>query len=89
MSSTPGNAYLTIGPGQSTFEDWVDLTFYGARQDRLTGKAYIDKIIPGSGIVRLPDAYTQTASDYVNWDWTNNTFNWYWGNNGRLIMEVL
>jgi hypothetical protein len=90
MSVYQGNAYVTWGPGQTSTEDWVDLTFYGVRQDRATGHAYIDKIVAGSDIVRLPDTTVQMPSDYVNWDWTQNTFNWYWdpANTGRLIMEV-
>ena len=89
MGALIGNSYINIGPGQSSIESWVDLTFYGVKQNRLTGQAYIDKIIPGSGVVRLPDSNSQSVTDYVNWDWTQNTFNWYWGENGRLIMEVL
>jgi len=83
-----GNTYINIGPGQTSTEDWVDLTFYGVKQNRLTGQAYIDKIVSGSDTIRLPDTHTRTDTDYVNWDWTNNTFTWYWGSNGRLIMEV-
>ena len=82
-------SYINIGPGQTDLEGWVEQTFYGVRQNRQTGLASIDKIIPGDGVISLPDAYTVRSNDYVNWDWTYNTFNWYWGQNGRLIMEVL
>ena len=82
-------SYINIGPGQTDLEGWVEQTFYGVRQNRQTGLASIDKIIPGDGVISLPDAYTVRYNDYVNWDWTYNTFNWYWGQNGLLIMEVL
>jgi hypothetical protein len=82
-------SYVNIGPGQTDIEGFVDRTFYGVKQNRQTGQAYIDKIVAGSDPIRLPDPYTQTSTDYVNWDWTYNTFSWYWGENGRLIMEVL
>ena len=82
-------SYINICPGQTDLEGWVEQTFYGVRQNRQTGLASIDKIIPGDGVISLPDAYTVRYNDYVNWDWTYNTFNWYWGQNGRLIMEVL
>ena len=82
-------SYINIGPGQTDLEGWVEQTFYGVRQNRQTGLASIDKIIPGDGVISLPDAYTVRSNDYVNWDWTYNTFTWYWGENGRLIMEVL
>ena len=89
VSTFVGQSLINVGPGQSTIEDFVDKVFYGVKQNRLTGQAYIDKIIPGEDVVSLPDPYTQRTTDYVNWDWTNNTFSWYWGDNGRLLMEVL
>jgi hypothetical protein len=86
---TGGESVVNIGPGQSSIEDWVDLAFYGVRQNPQTGEAYID-IIAGDQPVRLPDANTILPTDYRNWTWSSNTFNFYWDSsgNGRLIMEV-
>ena len=82
-----GNSLVNIGPGQSSVEDWVDLVFYGVRQNTQTGAATIDKIW-GDSAIALPDAYTKRSDDYKNWIWTNNTLQFSWGSNGRLIMEV-
>jgi hypothetical protein len=84
-----GQSFINVGPGQTDMEGFVDRTFYGVKQNRQTGQAYIDKIVSGSDVISLPDPYTIRTTDYVNWDWTYNTFSWYWGENGRLIMEVL
>jgi hypothetical protein len=85
---TVSQSVVNIGPGQGDIEDWVDLAFYGIRQDSVTGAASIDKII-GDAPISLPDQFTVRSNDYKNWVWTKNTFQFYWGEQGRLIMEVL
>lgn len=84
-----GNSLINIGPGQTSTEDWVDTTFYGIRQNPQTSETYID-IIAGDAPIRLPDAYTQLPTDYKNWQWSFNTYNYYWdpAGTGRLLMEV-
>lgn len=82
-----GQTVITIGPA-GTVEDWVDTVFYGVRQNTVTGAASIDKI-SGTEVVSLPDQYTTRENDYVNWMWTTNTFQFSWGAQGRLLMEVL
>jgi hypothetical protein len=81
-------ATINIGPGQTDLEDLVDRVFYGVRQDTETGKASIDKIY-GDAPISLPDYYTVRKDDYKNWIWTYNTLRFSWGENGRLLMEVL
>ena len=82
------SSLINVGPGQTTLEDFVDLVFYGVRQNTDTGEASIDKIY-GDAPISLPDEYTVRKDDYKNWIWTQNTFSFSWGENGRLLMEVL
>ena len=83
-----GPSTTNIGPGQTDLEDIVDRAFYGVRQDTETSSVTIDRII-GDEPISLPDAYTVRKTDYKNWVWTYNTLRFSWGNEGRLLMEVL
>jgi|CryBogDrversion2_4_1035264.scaffolds.fasta_scaffold00930_2 hypothetical protein len=79
----------TIDSNSATLEDFVDKIFYGVRQDSATGHATIEKIA-GDSPISLPSATSQSANDYRNWMWTNNTFTFSWNNaTGHLLMEVL
>lgn len=81
-------SFITVDPGSATVEDLVDKAFYGVFINKTTGKMIVDRIA-GDEPIRLPDAYSQTNEDYVNWVWTYNTFQFSWGTNGHLILEVL
>ena len=81
-------SFINIGPGQTSLDDFADMVFYGVRQNTETGAASIDKIY-GDAPISLPDEKTVRKDDYKNWMWTNNTFQFSWGENGRLLMEVL
>ena len=72
----------------TTIEDLVDKTFYGLRQDTLTGQAYIDTI-SGDEPIRLPSSLEVTPNDYLNWMWSYNTFRYSFTEAGRLEMEIL
>lgn len=77
------------GEYSATVEDLVDKAFYGIRVDRETGQAFID-IITGDSPIRLPDEYTVTSTDYLNWMWSYSTFRYSFDEEtGRLLMEVL
>ena len=83
-----GTSVINIGPGQSSVEDWVDMAFYGIRQDISTSAVTIDRII-GDETISLPDSYTTRPDDYKNWIWTYNTLVFDWdAETGRLTMEV-
>lgn len=81
-------AFINVGPGQTSIEEFVDMVFYGARQNTVTGRATIDKI-SGDAPISLPDEYSVRPNDYRVWMWTNNTYQFSWTNDGHLIMEVL
>jgi hypothetical protein len=91
MSQTPtfinidGNTSTTLTT--SDLEDIVDKVFYGARQDTLTGKTYID-IIGSDSAITLGDAFSSKRSDYLNWMWSNNTLRFSVTTNGHILMEV-
>jgi hypothetical protein len=91
MSQTPtfinidGNTSTTLTT--SDLEDIVDKVFYGARQDILTGKTYID-IIGSDSAITLGDAFSSKSTDYLNWMWSNNTIRFSVNNNGHILMEV-
>jgi len=91
MSQTPtfinidGNSSTTLTT--SDLEDIVDKVFYGARQDILTGKTYID-IIGSDSAITLGDAFSSKSTDYLNWMWSNNTIRFSVTNNGHILMEV-
>jgi len=85
---TVGPSTTNIGPGQSDLEDVVDRAFYGVRQNTDTSAVTIDRIV-GDEPISLPDAYVVRKTDYKNWVWTYNTLRFSWGNEGRLLMEVL
>lgn len=85
---TVSPSYINIGPGQTDLEELADMPFYGVRQNTETSGVTIDKIY-GDEPISLPDAYTVRKNDYRNWVWTYNTLQFYWGENGRLLMEVL
>jgi hypothetical protein len=91
MSQTPtfinidGNTSTTLTT--SDLEDIVDKVFYGARQDTLTGKTYID-IIGSDSAITLGDAFSSKSTDYLNWMWSNNTIRFSVNNNGHILMEV-
>jgi hypothetical protein len=83
----------TVSSGPSScnpsLEDIVDKVFYGARQDRHTGKGYIDIITDGDGVITLPTDFSHRPDDYLNWQWTNSTLRFYTDNvTGHVIMEV-
>jgi len=71
----------------SDLESIVDRVFYGARQDILTGKSYIDIIGSGSTIT-LGDAFSSKSTDYLNWMWSNNTLRFSVNATGHILMEV-
>ena len=91
MSQTPtfinidGNTSTTLTT--SDLEDIVDKVFYGARQDILTGKTYID-IIGSDSAITLGDAFSSKSTDYLNWMWSNNTLRFSVNDNGHILMEV-
>ena len=91
MSQTPtfinidGNTSTTLTT--SDLEDIVDKVFYGARQDILTGKTYID-IIGSDSAITLGDAFSTRLTDYLNWMWSNNTLRFSVTTNGHILMEV-
>ena len=76
-------ATLTV----SDLESIVDKVFYGARQDILTGKTYID-IIGSDSAITLGDAFSSKSTDYLNWMWSNNTLRFSVTTNGHILMEV-
>ena len=76
-------ATLTV----SDLESIVDKVFYGARQDILTGKTYID-IIGSDSAITLGDTFSSKSTDYLNWMWSNNTIRFSVTNNGHILMEV-
>ena len=76
-------ATLTV----SDLESIVDQVFYGARQDILTGKTYID-IIGSDSAITLGDTFSSKSTDYLNWMWSNNTIRFSVTNNGHILMEV-
>lgn len=79
----------TIDSNSATLDEFVDKVFYGVRQDAVTGRATIEKIV-GDEPIRLPDEVSNTPNDYRNWMWTTNTFRFNWdANTGRLLMEVI
>jgi len=80
--------FIEIDSGSATLEDLVDKTFYGIKQYADTGQAVVDRVA-GDEPIRLPDEYSQTNADYVNWVWTYNTFQFSWDNDGHLLLEVL
>jgi hypothetical protein len=71
----------------SDLESIVDRVFYGARQDILTGKAYID-IIAGGTAITLGDSFSTKSTDYLNWMWSNNTLRFSVNATGHILMEV-
>ncbi len=91
MSQTPtfinidGNTSTTLTT--SDLEDIVDKVFYGARQDILTGKTYID-IIGSDSAITLGDAFSTRSTDYLNWMWSNNTLRFSVTTKGHILMEV-
>ena len=76
-------ATLTV----SDLESFVDKVFYGARQDILTGKTYID-IIGSDSAITLGDTFSSKSTDYLNWMWSNNTLRFSVTNTGHILMEV-
>ena len=76
-------ATLTV----SDLESIVDKVFYGARQDILTGKTYID-IIGSDSAITLGDTFSSKSTDYLNWMWSNNTLRFSVTTNGHILMEV-
>ena len=76
-------ATLTV----SDLESIVDKVFYGARQDILTGKTYID-IIGSDSAITLGDTFSSKSTDYLNWMWSNNTLRFSVTNTGHILMEV-
>jgi len=77
------------GTASPTIEDLVDKAFYGLRVNIETGQAFID-IINGDSAIVLPDEYETTATSYLNWMWSYNTFRYSFNNaTGRLQLEVL
>lgn len=91
MSQTPtfinidGNTSTTLTT--SNLEDIADKVFYGAKQDRATGKAYIH-IISGGTAITLGDSYSARPDDYLNWMWSNNTLRFTVSATGHILMEV-
>lgn len=82
-------SFTEIDSYSPTLEDLVDKSFYGLRQDRETGQAYID-IILGDAPIHLPDEYEVTSTDYLNWMWSYNTLRYSFNSTtGRLQLEVL
>ena len=82
--------FVEIDDGFSdTIEDLVDKAFYGVRQNKETGQAFID-IITGEDPIVLPTSYETRSGDYLNWMWSYNTFRYSFDNaTGRLQLEVL
>ncbi len=77
------------GNFSTTIEDLVDKSFYGLRQNKETGQAFID-VIKGDEPIRLPNEFESRSDDYLNWMWSYNTFRYsYNQNTGRLQLEVL
>ena len=81
-------SFIEIDPGSATLEALVDKVFYGVKQFSDTGRVVIEKIA-GDEPIRLPNEYSITNADYVNWVWTYNTFQFSWENDGHLLLEVL
>jgi hypothetical protein len=89
VDSSVGQSFMTVDPYSDTLEDLVDKVFYGVKQDIQTGAASIDTIA-GDATVRLPDQYSLTGNDYINWMWSYNRFLYsYDPTTGHLLMEVL
>lgn len=79
---------INIDPSSATLDDLAEKTFYGIKLFYNSGKVVVDRIY-GDEPIALPQQNFQSSSDYVNWIFTNNTLNFYWQNNGHLLLEVL
>lgn len=81
-----GTAPTSCNP---SLEDIVDKVFYGLRQNRHTGKAFVDIITDGNGTITLPNAFSSRPDDYLNWMWTYNTLRFTVDEiTGHVLMEV-
>ena len=80
--------FINIDPNSATLDDLAEKTFYGVKLVYESGQAVVDRIYGDEPIV-FPQEGFQNSSDYVNWMFTNNTLNFYWQNNGHLLLEVL
>jgi hypothetical protein len=84
-----GGSFTTVDSYSPTIEDFVDKVFYGVKQNKQTGQAYIDTIA-GDTAISLPSQYNTSTTDYVNWMWSYNRFLYsYDPTTGHLLMEVL
>ena len=89
VDSAVRQSFETVDALSPSLEDLVDKVFYGVRQNRLTGQAYVDTIT-GDEPIRLPNKYSVRTDDYVNWMWSYNRFVYsYDEETGHLLMEVL
>ena len=93
---TPTSSFLNLeGDGTAptacapSIQDIVDKVFYGLRQNRHTGKAYVDIITDGDGTITLPTAFSSRPDDYFNWMWTYDTLRFTIDEvTGHVLMEV-
>jgi hypothetical protein len=68
--------------------DLVDKVFHGFRLDPNTGNLTVE-ILDGDTPVSLPQDNIIDPLDYKQWLWTKDTLQFYWGNQGHLLMRML
>jgi hypothetical protein len=68
--------------------DLADKVFYGFRLNPDDGNLNIE-ILDGDTAVSLPQDTIIDKYDYKQWFWSKDTVQFYWGNNGHLLMRMV
>lgn len=73
--------------GIYTGSAYSDKTFYGFKQNNVTGDTTVNIINDGTTTVVLPDDNIIDPDGYKTWFWSADTVSFSWGSNGHLLME--
>jgi len=68
--------------------DLADKVFHGFRLNPDDGNLNVE-IIDGDTPISLPQDNIIDKYDYSHWLWTKDTIQYYWGNNGHLLMRMI
>ncbi len=66
----------------------ADKTFYGFKLDK-QGDLTVEIINDGTTVVSLPEDDIIDDNDYKHWFWSSDTINFYFDENGHLVMRMI
>lgn len=66
----------------------ADKTFYGFKLDK-QGDLTVEIINDGTTVVSLPEEDIIDDDDYKHWFWSSDTINFYFDENGHLVMRMI